>query len=175
MAAYKEEHPDYDSPLVRSILNKEEKAMYDKSVGKPEKPPNSGYSLFSRIMLSSEEIKHINHKDRMLQISSMWKNLSVKDKRKYADKVQQVSLIVFTRFFCLIEQFSQMLEQYKLDFATYLESLPPEKREEELLSNTVRRKPEGVGITKKKVPEKAKAPVKSVNTDDAANTKTKVS
>jgi hypothetical protein len=66
-----------------------------------------------------------------------------------------------------------MLEQYKLDFATYLESLPPEKRAEELLSNTVRRKPEGIGITKKKVPEKAKAPVKSVNTDDAATTKTK--
>jgi hypothetical protein len=175
LAAYKEEHPDYDSPVVRSILNKEEKALYDKSVGKPEKPPNSGYSLFSRIMLSSEEIKHINHKDRMLQISSMWKNLSMKDKRKYADKVQQVGPIKFTRFLCLIKQFLQMLEQYKLDFATYLESLPPEKREEELLSNTVRRKPEGVGITKKKVPEKAKAPVKSVNTDDAANTKTKAS
>jgi len=90
LAAYTLEHPDYEKPLVRSILNKEEKAMYDKSVGKPEKPPNSGYSLFSRIMLSSEEIKHINHKERMTQISSMWKNLSAKDKRKYHDKVQQV-------------------------------------------------------------------------------------
>jgi hypothetical protein len=68
-----------------------------------------------------------------------------------------------------------MLEQYKLDFATYLESLPPGKRAEELLSNTVRRKPEGVGITKKKVPEKAKAPVKSVNTDEAVNPKIKAS
>lgn len=97
-AAYKEKHPDFDNPLIRSILNKDEKALYDKSVGKPEKPPNSGYSLFSRIMLSSEEIKHINHKDRMLQISSMWKNLSIKDKRKYADKVQQVGKIVFAWF-----------------------------------------------------------------------------
>lgn len=68
-----------------------------------------------------------------------------------------------------------MLEQYKLDFATYLESLPPGKRQEELLSNTVRRKPEGVGITKKKVPEKAKAPVKSVSTEVAANPKVKAS
>lgn len=178
MAAYKEENPDYEVQVVKSILNKEEKALYDKSVGKPEKPPNSGYSLFSRIMLSSEEIKHINHKDRMMQISSMWKNLSLKDKRKYADKVQQVGSIfvhlVFSAGPNKITHF-QMLEQYKLDFATYLESLPPGKRQEELLSNTVRRKPDGVGITKKKVPEKAKAPVKSVSTEVAANSKVKAS
>jgi hypothetical protein len=34
-----------------------------------------------------------------------------------------------------------MLEQYKLKYATYLESLPEDKRQEELLNNQPKRKP----------------------------------
>ncbi|XP_059482012.1 nucleolar transcription factor 1-A-like [Neocloeon triangulifer] len=144
LVVYKEAHPDFESGTCK-ILNKDERNLYEKSIGKPEKPPNSGYSLFSRIMLSSEEIKNINHKDRMTQISSMWKNLSVKDKRKYHDKVQQ------------------MLEQYKLHFATYLESLTPEKREEELQNVGVRKRAEGPVLSKKKkVVEKVKPASKPV-------------
>jgi len=35
----------------------------------------------------------------------------------------------------------QMLDQYKLEYATYLESLPEDKRQEELLNNQPKRKP----------------------------------
>jgi hypothetical protein len=34
-----------------------------------------------------------------------------------------------------------MLDQYKLEYATYLESLPEDKRQEELQNNQPRRKP----------------------------------
>jgi hypothetical protein len=34
-----------------------------------------------------------------------------------------------------------MLDQYKLEYATYLESLPEDKRQEELLNNQPKRKP----------------------------------
>jgi hypothetical protein len=34
-----------------------------------------------------------------------------------------------------------MLDQYKLEYATYLESLPEDKRQEELQNNQPKRKP----------------------------------
>ena len=36
--------------------------------------------------------------------------------------------------------FIQMLDQYKLEYATYLESLPEEQRQEELRNNQPKRK-----------------------------------
>ncbi|KAF4527969.1 hypothetical protein B566_EDAN014961 [Ephemera danica] len=118
--------PNASKTALTELYRLQWKTLSDKKkmyAGKPEKPPNSGYSLFSRIMLKSEEIKHYDSKQRMTQISAMWKNLNAKDKRKYHDKVQQ------------------LLEQYKLDFATYLESLPPDKKEEELQAGRRCKKP----------------------------------
>ncbi|XP_065347409.1 nucleolar transcription factor 1-A-like [Cloeon dipterum] len=148
LAQFKDANPGFADQLHKSVLNKEERALYEKSIGKPEKPPNSGYSLFSRIMLSSEEIKNINHKDRMTQISSMWKNLSPKDKRKYHDKVQQ------------------MLEQYKMDFATYLETLTPEQKEEALRKAGTRRKADVLSGKKKKIVDKPKKAAAHNSDDD---------
>jgi upstream-binding transcription factor len=59
--------------------------------GKPEKPPNSGYSLFSRIMLVSPEIKQVPSKERMSQISKLWKSMTESEKKKYQEQVNHVS------------------------------------------------------------------------------------
>jgi ribosomal protein L19 len=59
--------------------------------GKPEKPPNSGYSLFSRIMLVSPEIKQVAAKERMSQISKLWKSMTEGEKKKYQERVNHVS------------------------------------------------------------------------------------
>jgi hypothetical protein len=49
-----------------------------------------------------------------------------------------------------------MLEQYKLDFATYLESLSPEKKEEELLASQRRKKPSAGQTPRKRRAKKEK-------------------
>jgi hypothetical protein len=90
LKTYQEENPEFVPLNLKATLTRDEKQLQERSAGKPEKPPNSGYSLFSRMMLTSEEIKKVNSKQRMAQISQMWKILSVSNKRKYHDKVQQV-------------------------------------------------------------------------------------
>lgn len=82
----------------------------------------SAYSLFSRELLKSEEIKQILVKDRMNYIATQWKNCGDDAKKCYRDKV------------------AHLLEQYKLEYASYLESLPAEKRDEELQNNMPKRK-----------------------------------
>uniref|UniRef100_A0A1B6CTD5 HMG box domain-containing protein n=1 Tax=Clastoptera arizonana TaxID=38151 RepID=A0A1B6CTD5_9HEMI len=111
-------------PEHKSVLTKEEKAILEKMSGKPEKPPNSAYSLFSRVMLKSQDIKHLNEppRNRMQEIARQWKLLPEEDKKKYAEQVQH------------------MLESYKLEFANYLESLPEHKRAEELKKTLPKRK-----------------------------------
>jgi len=59
--------------------------------GKPEKPPHSGYNLFSRIMLVSPEIKQVPSKERMCQISKLWKSMTESAKKKYQEQVNHVS------------------------------------------------------------------------------------
>jgi len=59
--------------------------------GKPEKPPHSGYNLFSRIMLVSPEIKQVPSKERMCRISKLWKSMTESAKKKYQEQVNHVS------------------------------------------------------------------------------------
>ena len=47
----------------------------DKYMGRPEKPPSSAYSLFSKEMLNTEEIKQFPSKERMSHISESWKRV----------------------------------------------------------------------------------------------------
>ena len=44
-------------------------------MGRPEKPPSSAYSLFSKEMLNTEEIKQFPSKERMSHISESWKRV----------------------------------------------------------------------------------------------------
>lgn len=116
------QNPSYVPLPTKPVLTKEEKILKERVAGKPTKPPMSAYSLFSRMMLQSEEIKQLMVRDRMNYIAMQWKNCSEEEKRVYREKV------------------AHMLEQYKLDYATYLESLPEDKREEELQNNMPKRK-----------------------------------
>lgn len=61
--------------------------------GKPDKPPNSGYSLFSKKLLSSNSLKQFETKERMSEISRMWKELSEEEKAAYNDKAHEVHQI----------------------------------------------------------------------------------
>lgn len=97
----------------------------------------SAYSLFSRLLMQSEEIKRISAKDRMNYIALQWKGCSEDEKRVYREKV------------------AHMLEQYKLDYASYLESLPEEKRDEELQNNLPKRKAKKADNTEQ-MPKKRK-------------------
>ncbi|PNF25609.1 hypothetical protein B7P43_G03834 [Cryptotermes secundus] len=123
LKVYMSENPEFVPTSVKTVLTKEEKNLKERVAGKPEKPPNSGYSLFSRIMLVSPEIKQVAAKERMSQISKLWKSMTEGEKKKYQ------------------EQVNHMLDQYKLEYATYLESLPEDKRQEELQNNQPKRKP----------------------------------
>ena len=58
--------------------------------GKPDKPPNSGYSLFSKKLLSSNSLSKFETKERMGEISRLWKELDEKEKTTYNDKAYQV-------------------------------------------------------------------------------------
>ncbi|KAK9888342.1 hypothetical protein WA026_000597 [Henosepilachna vigintioctopunctata] len=120
---YTENHPDFNPISIKHVLSKEELALKDKFSGKPDKPPNSAYSLFSRIMLQSDEIKKINAKDRMNFISTQWKNCSEEDKNNYKNKA------------------NELVEQYKKDYEKYLESLPEDKKQLELQKNAPKKKP----------------------------------
>ena len=59
--------------------------------GKPEKPPNSGYSLYSKELLSSDRLKAFESKERMTEISRMWKELGEKEKTDFNDRANAVS------------------------------------------------------------------------------------
>lgn len=119
---YTSQNPNYVPSTSKPILTKEEKLLKERVAGKPTKPPMSAYSLFSRMLLKSDDIKRIPVKERMNYIAIQWKNCSDDDKRVYRDQV------------------AHLLEQYKLDYASYLESLPEDKRDEELQKNVMKRK-----------------------------------
>ncbi|XP_046643236.1 nucleolar transcription factor 1-like isoform X2 [Daphnia pulicaria] len=118
MEKFKTQHPDVDVPAKKlSLLTKDELQIKHKNEGKPVKPPNSGYSLFSKKLLSGNSLKQFGTKERMTEISRLWKELSDEEKTKYNDKA------------------TQMNYAYKMKYASYLETLTPEQRNAELLSS----------------------------------------
>lgn len=121
---YTAENPNFEAPPFKSVLSKAEKEILDRVEGKPDKPPNSAYSLFSRLMLKDPDIKERfeTPKQRLQEIARLWKEVPKLDKEQYAEKVKH------------------LLESYKLEYATYLDSLPEDKRVEELASNAPKKK-----------------------------------
>ncbi|XP_014284046.1 nucleolar transcription factor 1-A [Halyomorpha halys] len=134
---YTAENPNFEAPPYKSVLSKAEKEILDRVEGKPEKPPNSAYSLFSRLMLKDPNIKEKfeTPKQRLQEIARLWKEVPKIEREEYAEKVKH------------------LLENYKLEYATYLDSLPEDKREEELASNAPKKKlkPGVSGNPKKKL------------------------
>ncbi|CAG0896551.1 unnamed protein product [Darwinula stevensoni] len=96
--------PEDAIPSIKNILNSEERKMLEEWKGKPATPPNSGYSYFSRMMLDNEEVKKLPNKQRMQEISKFWKELSDEERAIYTNRALQLR------------------EEYKLLYASYLES-----------------------------------------------------
>ena len=114
MERFKTEHPEAEIGAKKSLLSKEEKHLKEKAEGKPDKPPNCGYALYSKKMLASTTLRHLDTKDRMTEISRSWKRLQEEERKTYNDEVQQLNLT------------------YKIKQASYLESLSPDQRLVEL-------------------------------------------
>ncbi|KAL3274365.1 hypothetical protein HHI36_015763 [Cryptolaemus montrouzieri] len=143
---YTEGNPNFVPISVKHILSKDDIALKERYSGKPDKPPNSAYSLFSKIMLQSSEVKLINAKDRMNFIATQWKNCSEEDKNMYKN------------------QANELTEQYKKDYKKYLESLPEDKKQLELQKKAPRKrqKPENPEESPKKKPVAKKGKAKRV-------------
>ena len=103
---FKMEHPEVEVGPKKSLLSKEERHIKDKNEGKPDKPPNSGYSLYSKKMLVSATVKHLDTKERMAEISRLWKALQEEERKTYNDEAQQLNVT------------------YRVQLASYLGSLP---------------------------------------------------
>ena len=58
--------------------------------GRPKKPPSNAYSLYSQNMLQSDKLKTLPSKERLAEISKLWKALSAKEKAQYGAEVQTV-------------------------------------------------------------------------------------
>jgi len=86
---FKSKHPEFNPPSVKSFLTQEEQKILDKYMGRPEKPPSSAYSLFSKEMLNTEFIKQFPSKERMSHISEAWKKVSDADKEIYQTQVNE--------------------------------------------------------------------------------------
>ncbi|XP_075226173.1 nucleolar transcription factor 1-like [Lycorma delicatula] len=118
---YCNENPNFDiSKVKQSVLTKEERNLLDRMSGKPEKPPNSVYSLFSRTFMRNDA--YHNKKVNMKELGERWKAMPESEKQEYAEKLKQ------------------MQEEYKVEYAAYLESLPEERRLEELESSKPKKK-----------------------------------
>lgn len=94
MKSYLLENPNFVASPVKAILTKDEKLLKERLAGKPIKPPNSAYSLFSRMMLQSNEIKKIAAKDRMKAIAEQWKNCTDAEKKHYKERTNHVCIFL---------------------------------------------------------------------------------
>jgi upstream-binding transcription factor len=80
VAEFIAQNPGYVRPQQKNFLTQEDQRILDKYMGRPEKPPSSAYSLFSKEMLNNVEIKKFPSKERMAQISEKWKILPQEQK-----------------------------------------------------------------------------------------------
>ncbi|RWS29705.1 nucleolar transcription factor 1-A-like isoform X2 [Leptotrombidium deliense] len=108
---YKKDHPTF-SPSTKSSISKNELEMLKIKNGKPEKPPNSGYGLFSRTML--KEVKDVPSKEKMSEIAKRWKSLPESVKQEYNFNA------------------AKMTAKYVEKFQKYLDSIPEELRDQEM-------------------------------------------
>uniref|UniRef100_A0A0K8TIC1 HMG box domain-containing protein n=1 Tax=Lygus hesperus TaxID=30085 RepID=A0A0K8TIC1_LYGHE len=122
LKAYQARNPHFDVPKYKSVLLKEERSLLEKMQGKPDKPPPSAYLLFSSVMLRDPNLQKLTPKERMQETARLWKNVPKVEKEGYQEKVKHLANV------------------YKLEYASYLESLPEDKRKEELANNMPKRR-----------------------------------
>jgi len=110
---FKSKHPEFNPPCIKSFLTQEEQKILDKHMGRPEKPPSSAYSLFSKEMLNTEFIKQFPSKERMSHISEAWRKVTDSDKEAYQHQVNEA------------------MSKYKTEYNDWFESLTQEEQKAE--------------------------------------------
>lgn len=94
---YASKNPNFvQTTTTKPILTKEEKLIKERIAGKPIKPPNSAYSLFSKLLLQSQDIKSVQAKDRMNYIAHRWKMCTEEEKKQYKERANHVSIDTYT-------------------------------------------------------------------------------
>ncbi|XP_050314421.1 nucleolar transcription factor 1-A-like [Anthonomus grandis grandis] len=121
---YMSRHPEYTPKKMSSkpFLSRQEQNLKEKLAGKPKKPPTSAYSLFVSLTIQSNDAQDIPSRERWAYTSAKWKAMTEAEKDQYKILLTQVT------------------EQYQKEFKTYLDSLPEEKRQEEILKNLPKRR-----------------------------------
>ncbi|XP_065222258.1 nucleolar transcription factor 1-like [Planococcus citri] len=141
---YQSEHPDYKAPPLKTLISKRDKNILNHVSGKPEKPAGNGYSLYSRESLQNGSLKDIDSKSRLAEIAKRWKALAQSERDSYDSRAKQ------------------MMNEYKIKYQQYLDTLSPEKRIlEQESTQPKRKKPESKEAPKskkKKVTEPEKPP-----------------
>ena len=89
MSVYMRDNPGYVPPPRKKFLTEEEKKVLDKYKGRPEMPPSSSYTLFSKYMLNDPEIDQYPSKDRMRQIGIKFKMLDQTQRALYQREVNE--------------------------------------------------------------------------------------
>ena len=89
VGVFMRDNSGYVPPEKKNFLTQEDQKILDKSMGRPEKPPSSAYSLFSKEMLNNPEIKQYPSKERMTQISIKYKMLDQMQKDHYQAQVNE--------------------------------------------------------------------------------------
>jgi len=110
-------NPDYEPPQIK-LLTKMEKDLKERCEGKPEKPPTSGYSLYSKLML--KEISDCPPKEKMSIIAKRWKELPSEEKESYNKEVRKA------------------LTKYIEKFESYINCLPEEEKSKALSESRVK-------------------------------------
>lgn len=108
-----EKNPEFTRPKLKQFLGKNDQKILDEFMGRPEKPPTSTYSLFTKKMFSSDEIKKIPSKDRIVHISEKWKELSNEQKDGYK------------------EELNLLMSDYRKNYDEWFKNLTDEEREAE--------------------------------------------
>jgi upstream-binding transcription factor len=139
---YKKDHPTFEAPIIRTVVTKAEQNLKDKFDGKPERPPNSGYSLFSKQMLG--KIQNVDSKQKMSEIARQWKELPEATRIQYNQQAQD------------------KIAKYAPKFQAYLEKLSPE--EQAKMKDKVK-----IKLPSQKAEEKERKKFESVKLSDLAS------
>ncbi|XP_046909525.2 nucleolar transcription factor 1 [Dermatophagoides farinae] len=107
-------NPTYTAPVImKPLLTKNEQELRRRYQGMPMRPPNSGYMLFSQIML--KEFKDVPSKEKMVLVAKRWKEMTIEERSKYNEDAQN------------------MMSEYIRKFDEYVHTLPDDEKKQLLI------------------------------------------
>ncbi|OTF82489.1 nucleolar transcription factor 1-like protein, partial [Euroglyphus maynei] len=108
-------NPTYSAPTKtsKSLLTKSEQELRRRFQGMPARPPNSGYMLFSQIML--KEFKDVPSKEKMVLVAKRWKEMTQEERSKYNEDAQN------------------QMSEYIRKFDEYVHTLPDDEKKQLLI------------------------------------------